>query len=435
MLIILLSLGVLTTFWVGRFFRIRGDFTPNPSWTLGKPGRVLFDIWPSNSLYYAGVDTDGYLTGAFWLWNVGEWTFAHGVGSVRKARVLCANNVFNDPTITCPLDGFAWSRNTWWIALSGSFIDWWSWVYYNPASGRIEWFGHSQALWWIPFYADTAPVTSTTQTGILFNGVGLNFIWKIAIIGNIAGTRVFNVTNQQVGYIFSTINHADMLNTIRKNIALISRNASSADLASSSTNQFNFLIQRGSDYDTSVWWWTWPSTKDSIIVIGWDIILDQPQIGIDTSKDRALIALKDENGSGWNIIITENVGRIYSFLYAEGSVYSGYKTNTGLIQAYVSKWVWNIPGNQLYINGAIVSKNTVWGSLQSPPTCPVVINNCDALNAQIYDLNYFRTYDPSDSTQKNVPYDDPRFWVASTVIEYNQSLANNPPPGISSIFQ
>jgi hypothetical protein len=165
------------------------------------------------------------------------------------------------------------------------------------------------------------------------------------------------------------------------------------------------------------------------------VILDQAQIGLNTDTSRAIIALKDESWSGWNIIITEDVGRIYSFLYAEGTIYSWYKTATGYINSYVSKWVFNIPGNQLYIYGAMVSKNTVGWSLQSPPTCPVVISNCDILNSQIYDVNYFRTYDPTDPTQKNVPYDDPRFWVASTVIEYNQSLSSDPPPGISQIFQ
>lgn len=434
-LILLILLGSVTAFWVGKFFRIRGDFTPDPSWALWKPWRVLFDIGVLNSGATAGIDADGYLSGAFWLGNVWWGVFNHGDPLVEKARVLCDDTVFNDPNITCPLDGFAWSQNAGWIAFSGSWIDGSSWAYYNPASGRIEWFGHSRALGWIPFYADaTTPITTVSQTWVLLNGVGLNFIWRIAIIGNIAGTRIFNVTNQQVGYIFSSINHSDMLNTIRKNIALISRNANPAELADPFDPKFNFLISRNTDYDTSVPWWTWPSSKKSLIIIGWDVILDQEEIGL-ANENRAIIVLKNDSGSGGNIIIGENVDRINAFLYAEGTIYSGYKTATGLIVPYVEKWVWNIPGNQLYIKWAIVSKNTVWGSLQSPPTCPVIINNCDILNSQIYDINYLRTYDPSDITQKNVPYDDPRFAAASTVIEYNPELATDPPPGIASVLQ
>ena len=439
MLIVLTVGGVFNTFWVGKFFRIRGDFTPSLSWSWGYPGRVLFDIatGSTNSGFAPGIDLDGYLSGSFWLGNVGWTTFNHNIAGVDRARVLCANIVFNDPSVTCPVDGYAWSQNSGWIALSGSFVGG-SWVYYNPAAARIQGFGHSRALWWIPFYADTTtPVTTTTQTGVLLNGMGLNFIGKIAIIGNIAGTRIFNVTNQQVWYVFTTINHADMLNIIRKNIALLSRNADPTEMANPFGTKFNFLLQRGADYDTSVPGWTWPSSKKSIIIIGGDVILDQADIGL-VNTNKALIVLKDESGSGWNIIIREWVGRIYAFLYAEGSIYSGNKTATGLIVPYVAKWVWNIPGNQLYIKWAIISKNTIWWSLQSPPTCPVVVGNCNTVNSQIYDVNYFRTYDSTDLTQRNIPstyYNDPRFSLASTVIEYNQSLATDPPPGISSILQ
>ncbi len=144
----------------------------------------------------------------------------------------------------------------------------------------------------------------------------------MAIIGNIAGTRIFNVTNQQVGYVFSSINQAEMLNIIRKNIALISRNADVADLANPASPKFNFFIHRDSDYDTSVGGWTWPNGKRSIIVIGGDVILGQSQIGLDTETDRAIIVLKNDAGSGGNIIIKDVVGRIYGLLYAEGSIYS-----------------------------------------------------------------------------------------------------------------
>jgi hypothetical protein len=435
-LIATLFLGVFTVDWVGKYFRIRWEFTPDPSWPLGHPGKVTFDIGTTNSGYTAWVDIDGYLSGAFWLGNVGWWTFNHADPTVRRAKVLCDDTVFHDPNYICPLDGFWWSQNAGWISLSGTWIGVGSGVYYNPASGRIEGFWHSRALWWIPFYAQAAtPVSTTSQTGVLFNGVGLNFIWRLAIIGNIAGTRIYNVTNQQVGYIFSSINHSEMLNTIRKNIALISRNGDPTELADPFDTKYSFMIKRGSDLDTRWWGWVWPAGKKSIIIIGGDVILDPAQVWLATTPDQALIVLKDENGNGGNIIITENVGRIYGFLYAEGSIYSGDKTATWAVVPYINQWVWNIPANQLYIKWVVVSKNTIGGSLQSPPTCPVVITNCTTANSQLYDLNYLRTYDPTDSSQKNVPYNDPRFNNASTVIEYNQSLATNPPPGLAAVLQ
>jgi hypothetical protein len=65
----------------------------------------------------------------------------------------------------------------------------------------------------------------------------------------------------------------------------------------------------------------------------------------------------------------------------------------------------------------------------------VVIQDCSIADAQVFDVNYFRTYDATDSSQKNVPYNDPRFDTASMVIEFNQELNSNPPPGIQNIFQ
>ena len=48
--------------------------------------------------------------------------------------------------------------------------------------------------------------------------------------------------------------------------------------------------------------------------------------------------------------------------------------------------------------------------------------------AQLYDVNYFRTYDYNDPTQKSIPYDDVRFEKSSIVIEYNSKLVVDPPP-------
>jgi hypothetical protein len=67
------------------------------------------------------------------------------------------------------------------------------------------------------------------------NGVPINFVSRIAIVGNIAGSRVFSVennslVNQDVGYSYTTINHAKILDMIRKNIAIMSRNISDIDL-------------------------------------------------------------------------------------------------------------------------------------------------------------------------------------------------------------
>lgn len=437
-LVIFFSVTLIDVLGAGRFFRITWSFTPDDNWIWGHPGRVLFDLWVTNSWASAGIDPAGYLSGNFWLGNVGWATFSHNEPWVERAQILCTDEVFHDPKLTCPLTGFAWSQNAGWISLSGSFIDGGSGVYYDPSLWVIQGFGFSSNMGWIPFYADAGsvldPLATVSQTWILLDGIGVNFIGKIAVIWNIAGTRIYNLTNQQVGYIFTTINHSEVLNTIRKNIALMTRNISTADLIDEFSSKFNFLVIRWSDYDTTVGWWTWPVNKKTIIIIWGDVILGQKQIGMDTDPDRAIIALKDDLGNGGNIIVNEDVQRIYSFLYAEGSLYSWTKSSTGVIVPYVTAWAWNIPANQLYIKWAIISKNTIGWALQTPSVCPVVINNCTPEKAQIYDLNYFRTYDSTDSTQKAVPYNDPRFWRASFVIDYNNDLVSNPPPGVSAVF-
>jgi len=83
----------------------------------------LFDIDPSDADKSAVIDTDGYLSGAFWLGNVGWGILNHGDPAVSRARVLCSDDVFRDETITCPVEGYAWSQNAGWIMFSGSEID------------------------------------------------------------------------------------------------------------------------------------------------------------------------------------------------------------------------------------------------------------------------------------------------------------------------
>lgn len=75
------------------------------------------------------------------------------------------------------------------------------------------------------------------------------------------------VVNQDVGYSYKTINHANILNMIRRNIALMTRNIDDSDLASPA-NTFDFVVQKdGTDYRIDSGW-NVPIGKRSIIVIG-----------------------------------------------------------------------------------------------------------------------------------------------------------------------
>lgn len=281
------------------------------------------------------------------------------------------------------------------------------------------------------------PITPTTQTGITADGLWINFIWKIAIIWNIAGTRIYESAYQTVANIFSTTKHAEIMNSVHKNVTLLSRNIDDAVLLDESS-PFEFLVEKSQDitFDFNR---LWPANKRSLVVIGHDIILDQEEINPNPENfpTRALIALKDYNWSGWNIVITDQVKRVFAFIYAEWSVYSWEKSTTWQIIPYVSSGSWNIPTNQLYIQGMLISKNTVGGAQQSPSVCPVVINTCTPSIAEVYDLDFFRTYDVNDVTQKSVPSTivDSRLNNSAMVIKYDPAVLTDPPPWLDSVFQ
>ena len=52
----------LTVIGAGQYFRVKGSFTPDDTWTAGHPGKVTFDIGNSYSGYSTVIDTDGYLS-------------------------------------------------------------------------------------------------------------------------------------------------------------------------------------------------------------------------------------------------------------------------------------------------------------------------------------------------------------------------------------
>jgi hypothetical protein len=122
--------------------RIRGSFSPLSSWTGGHPGVVLFDTAPAGTGEMAYRDQDGYLSGAFWLGNVGWSTFSADLAGVPlcRARMACPADILTNTGQVCPVYGCAWSQNAGWIILSGSMIEGstYTGVYYNPSTALIE---------------------------------------------------------------------------------------------------------------------------------------------------------------------------------------------------------------------------------------------------------------------------------------------------------
>ena len=225
---------------------------------------------------------------------------------------------------------------------------------------------------------------------------------------------------------------------IRKNISLMTRNVSDTSISA----PFDFVILNNQDLrlDPAILTPYITAGKRSLIVIGWDIILNDVDINAGTDavawakSPIALIALKGASGKWGNIIVSDDVKRIYAYLYAEGTLFSGIKP-AATINSYTQVGYFNIPQNQLYIRGFVVSKNTIGWSQQKPTAiCPALVTGCNQANVYDYDWDNFRTYDPLQiATQGSLPVERSgveRLKNAAMIIEYDSRILTDPPPGL-----
>lgn len=189
--------------------------------------------------------------------------------------------------------------------------------------------------------------------------------------------------------------------------------------------------------EISAWTVSW---NKSIIIIWWNAYI---KWNIETANWWILwiAVLQDINGSWWNIYVDPNVTHINASLYADKA----------LISYYDSQELWaNAPfywlRNQLYINWAVFTENTVGWSRSDPVRIPYYMKNIICLansencmeDAQKYDLNYLRRYYLKD-TDWDWIWDQPAMswtWFFASwsvnykyplIIEYNPLLQTNPP--------
>lgn len=498
-IIAFLIAGILVAVAASNTFYLTGKITPPVAWNGGHSSTVFFtggDLRPS-------YDENGVLTGSFFLGTVGWATFNHGSGS-WQAKINCPNTALtgsvNDKTLVCPVSGAAWSPNAGWIILNKDYIWSGSGVYFNPNSFALEGFGWSRSLGYIPFFSnqvrDDSNISSISwwvfvvgKTGEDFyknittnipEATSVNFIGKVAVIGNIAGTRVFEVSNQygannqKVDYKYSSVQHAPLINTIRSNVAQLTRNIAGAEKSSLVTTPKNgFIYNDSSDYcfgDTTnpnpcnrigkfidINWLDINNPNIKTIIIKWHDIIIDADFNVDIENPttptpewvKGIIALKGDDGKWWNIFITNAANKIYAYMVAEGSIFSWYKDNMGVHyyadEAVTQNKPFMIPRKQLYINGIAISKNTVWGTTSSSTTspCPVLVEGGDCMK---YDMNFFRNYRPADPSEIDAITDfDPYITLpasrggvmdkiknASVIIDYNNHIVTNPPVGFEN---
>lgn len=120
--------------------------------------------------------------------------------------------------------------------------------------------------------------------------------------------------------------------------------------------------------------------------------------------------IANSNKNGW-MLIDPTVTNIDAFLFAQGPMVS----YDEIENIFYSKSLTTERKlrNQLYINGSILTLNTITGSRQSTPECPYMVENCTPDVSQMFDLVYTRRFAlgsislfaPFDTTDtRKVPY-------------------------------
>lgn len=190
--------------------------------------------------------------------------------------------------------------------------------------------------------AGSPPDTVTYQSYITYMANGWRFVYPSSN-GNLGTALAYqsalkilgqsNITQRSLGVDTSLEVRTDLWNTIRKNVALLSRNRTAyADV--------DYVILQGDPItlDASSF-----DTKRTIVVIGADVTIADT-IPLDPDVPYAIIALTDAAGNGGNIRIHPSVRDIHANLFAERAILSS-------------------GDNQLYIHGMVLSLNTIGKSI------------------------------------------------------------------------
>lgn len=360
---------------------------------------------------------DGYfLTGTFWIETIWTGTFAPGTMLIAPTTRL------DDPwTINGTIDSNAWP-----IYLTG--------VRYLPNENILAGSGWNNGIGYVPFWSGVGMLGSVTNTGI-----AQWFIGRVKILGTLDGNKAFETFNNSIGIQYNASLMNQILNRIRKNVSLLTRNMNSGFANSFSNtsptalgNKIFYINNANSAvaplYSSSIDTSFPTSTIDSLILIWWDIVIDEDlKEPLLKKYPKGVIVLKNEKGVGGNIYITPAVKVIESSLFAEGTIYSW--SGAGDIANATIQQVASLPENQLYVHGSIMSRNTIGGAVESSAAvCPYNEIVCNYTSAIKFDFNYFRNYLSGGTLATTRAYPDSTYDNYSMIIEYDSRISTNPPP-------
>lgn len=408
------------------------DFQNSPSsYSPGEYSEVQIIKNPTNSGQL-------FLTGMFWMQTVGWTTFSDvGAGPVLVIPPANGDNIRNP---TWYLSGYAWNENAGWIALNHGDSNA-SGVTYFPDTSSFTGYAWSNSLGWISFSSGSFAVSK-------------GFIGQVKVMGNIGGSKTFDVGALWVtpGKSFDSLTLNNILNTTRKNVAIMLRNAWAGQIntiGQPSPNSFvNTMIFRSlsnpSDAYVSYSTIKTPFINDAdrtLLSIGADIYIDVDFTGSSFgTKPRSIIALKNDVGQWGDIYISGDVKKIQATLVADGTIWSGTGGSSAPLTPYYKNKAsafLDIPKRQLWIVGSLISHNTIGGgSKDGGASCPytdtAIVGGCNYDNAVPYDLNYFRGYSGSaDATWR--AYKNTSLDAYSTIIDYDPLILSDPPPGLANL--
>lgn len=248
---------------------------------------------------------------------------------------------------------------------------------------------------------------SITQDSSIINNTQI----KVAWIVNKNNNNFSVVSDSDINFIWN-MSKSNLYSIIHKNVAKFQK----AWVWSAWTKYIKW------DYTLS----SWPAWVNTIIVDGWDIIIEKniPKV---SWEPKIIIAIKKSDWTKWNIWIKSNVEFVWAVLIADKSILSWDWTN------YYSDN--NSATNQLFIKWSMISYNTIWWSSKTPFACPYYIKawDCSFETSKRYDYNNFRSYIKS---VRWTPFDWVEYWInmsvswyenAPMIIEYDSDIQKTPP--------
>ncbi len=430
------------------FKRIEGtSWGPYTSWVF-VPGQNAGMITFLNQSQEGAVGSSGVyldtvnnsLSGSFFCDTIG-WS---SIWVYSPVQLIPPGGDTTNITTPWKVTGLIWNDNAGWInleALDASY----SWVYFIPSSNSFS--GYA--------WSDTIGFVDLGLWGSSPIGFVNSILSQVKVLWNIAGSKSFD-TNYNIGTVFKSVTLTAYLNQIKKNISILTRSIQTAMI-----NTSNTFIGAGNikTINADVAYFKLDATNSgkyilmgsgsnniltakhirTLIIEGGDLYINGDITrDLFVDKPRTIIVLKDAYWNGGNIYLHGSVKQIISSIIADGSIYSGFPTSaqgtlptTSFLYNGTKEQITNLPANQLYVYGSIITRNTIgwaWETNSSNGTCPFTESNCNRDTAIKYDFNHFRSYDKSPERRA---YKDNSLDNYSMIIDYDPRTLADPPPGLS----